>query len=267
VYGAAVSRELISNVTDVVVDEIKAWQARPLEEVYPILYIDGLRLRIKDNGVVTTKVAYLAIGVDLEGRKHALGVWIQDSEGAKFWQKVVIDLRNRGVRDILIACCDGLTGLPDAIRSIYPDTVVQTCVVHVIRNAMRFVSYKDRKKVATSMRAIYTAATVDAAELALKDFDTAFGAQYPGAIDVWHNAWPEFVPFLDYPVELRKIVYTTNAIEDQVGIPVPRAGFADGRLRHPQQRQHLGGASQHHESRYARTPWPGAGTVWRRVGR
>ncbi len=126
VYGAAVSRELISNVTDVVVDEIKAWQSRPLDEVYPILYIDGLRLRIKDNGVITTKVAYLAIGVDLEGRKHALGVWIQDSEGAKFWQKVVIDLRNRGVRDILIACCDGLTGLPDAIRSIYPDTVVQT---------------------------------------------------------------------------------------------------------------------------------------------
>ena len=138
-------------------------------------------------------MAYLAIGVDLEGRKHALGVWIQDSEGAKFWQKVVIDLRNRGVRDILIACCDGLTGLPDAIRSIYPDTEV-----HVIRNAMRFVSYKDRKKVATSMRAIYTAPTVDAAELALKDFDTAYGAQYPGAIDVWRNAWPEFVPFLGH---------------------------------------------------------------------
>jgi putative transposase len=213
VYGASVSRELISNITEVVVDEIKAWQARPLDEVYPILYIDGLRLRIKDNGVVTTKVAYLAIGVDLDGRKHALGVWIQDSEGAKFWQKVVIDLRNRGVRDILIACCDGLTGLPDAIRSIYPETVVQTCVVHVIRNAMRFVSYKDRKKVASSMRAIYSAATVEAAELALKDFDTAYGAQYPGAIDVWRNAWPEFVPFLDFPVELRKIVYTTNAIE------------------------------------------------------
>lgn len=123
-----------------------AWQSRPLDEVYPILYIDGLRLRIGDNGVITTKVAYLAIGVDLEGRKHALGCWIQDSEGAKFWQKVVIDLRNRGVRDILITCCDGLTGLPDAIRSIFPDTVVQTCVVHVIRNAMRFVSYKDRKK-------------------------------------------------------------------------------------------------------------------------
>lgn len=213
VYGAAVSRELISNITEVVVDEIKAWQSRPLDEVYPILYIDGLRLRIGDNGVITTKVAYLAIGVDLEGRKHALGCWIQDSEGAKFWQKVVIDLRNRGVRDILIACCDGLTGLPDAIRSIYPDTVVQTCVVHVIRNAMRFVSYKDRKKVATAMRAIYTAPTVDGAELALKEFDQHFGAQYPGAIDVWRNAWPEFIPFLDYPVELRKIVYTTNAIE------------------------------------------------------
>ncbi|KZS63748.1 hypothetical protein A4G26_01380 [Mycobacterium kansasii] len=151
--------------------------------------------------------------MDLEGRKHALGCWIQDSEGAKFWQKVVIDLRNRGVRDILIACCDGLTGLPDAIRSIYPDTVVQTCLVHVIRNAMRFVSYQDRRKVASSMRAIYSAPAVDATELALKEFQTVYGQRYPGAIDVWHNAWPEFVSFLDYPVELRKIVYTTNAIE------------------------------------------------------
>jgi putative transposase len=213
VYGAKVSRELISNITEVVVDEIKAWQSRPLEEVYPILYIDGLRLRIKDNGVVTTKVAYLAIGVDVDGRKHALGCWIQDTEGAKFWQKVVIDLRNRGVQDILIACCDGLTGLPDAIRSIFPETVVQTCVVHVIRNAMRFVSYKDRKKVAAAMREIYTAASVDAAELALKEFDGKFGGQYPGAIDTWRLAWNEIIPFLDYPVELRKIVYTTNTIE------------------------------------------------------
>ena len=213
VYGSKVSRELISTITDVVVDEIKAWQSRPLDEVYPILYIDGLRLRIKDNGVVTTKVAYLAIGVDVDGRKHALGCWIQDTEGAKFWQKVVIDLRNRGVQDILIACCDGLTGLPDAIRSIFPDTVVQTCVVHVIRNAMRFVSYKDRRKVAAAMREIYTAPSLEGAELALKDFDAKFGEQYPGAIDTWQLAWNEFVPFLDYPVELRKIVYTTNAIE------------------------------------------------------
>jgi len=212
-YGINASRELISNVTDVVVDEIKAWQSRPLDEVYPILYVDGIRLRIKDNGVVTTKVAYLAIGVDVEGRKHALGCWIQDSEGAKFWAKILSDLRNRGVKDILIACCDGLTGLPDAIRSIFPDTVVQTCVVHVIRNAMRFVSYKDRKPLARSMREIYTAPTLEAAELARQEFANQHGTQYPGAVDVWNNAWNEFTPFLDYPAELRKVVYTTNQIE------------------------------------------------------
>lgn len=213
VYGVNASRELISNITDVVVDEIKAWQSRPLDEVYPILYVDGIRIRVKDNGVVTTKVAYLAIGVDVDGRKHALGCWIQDTEGAKFWQKVLSDLRNRGVRDVLIACCDGLTGLPDAIHAVFPDTVVQTCVVHVIRNAMRFVSYGDRKKIAKAMKEIYTAPTLEAAELGLAEFDKQFGAQYPGAVDVWRNAWDEFVPFLDYPPELRKIVYTTNAIE------------------------------------------------------
>jgi putative transposase len=213
VYGVNASRELISNVTDVVIDEIKAWQSKPLDEVYPILYIDGLRIRVKDNGVVTTKVAYLAIGVDVDGRKHALGCWIADSEGAKFWQKVLTDLRNRGVRDVLIACCDGLTGLPEAIGAVFPETVVQTCVVHVIRNAMRFVSYNDRKKIAKSMREIYTAATLEGAELALASFERQFGGQYPGAVDVWRLAWPEFTPFLDYPVELRKIVYTTNAIE------------------------------------------------------
>lgn len=213
VYGVNASRELISNVTDVVVDEIKAWQSRPLDEVYPIVYVDGIRIRVRDAGVVTTKVAYLAIGVDVEGRKHALGCWIQDTEGAKFWAKVLTDLRNRGVADILIACCDGLTGLPDAIRSIYPETVVQTCVVHVLRNAFRFVSYGDRKKVATAMRSIYTAPTLEGAELALAEFDKTWGAQYPGAVDVWRLAWEEFIPFLDYPVELRRIVYTTNAIE------------------------------------------------------
>lgn len=213
VYGVNASRELISNITDVVADEIKLWQSRPLDEVYPIVYVDGIRLRIKDNGVVTTKVAYLVIGVDVDGRKHALGCWIQDSEGAKFWHKVLTDLRNRGVRDILIACCDGLTGLPDAIRAVFADTVVQTCVVHVVRNAMKFVSYKDRRPVATAMRAIYTAPTLEAAELALADFEKQFGAQYPGAVDVWRHAWDEFIPFLDFPAELRRIVYTTNAIE------------------------------------------------------
>ena len=213
VYGVQASRELISNVTDVVVDEIKAWQSRPLDEVYPILYVDGLRIRVKDNGVVTTKVAYLAVGVDVDGRKHALGCWIAEAEGAKFWHSVLTQLRNRGLRDVLIACCDGLTGLPDAITTVFPQTVVQTCVVHVIRNAMRFVSYQDRKKIAASMRTIYTAPTVEAAELALKDLDTQWGHQYPGVIDVWRRAWSEFIPFLDYPVELRRVVYTTNAIE------------------------------------------------------
>jgi putative transposase len=213
VYGVNASRELISNITDVVVDEIKAWQSRPLDEVYPILYIDGIRIRVKDNGVVTTKVAYLAIGVDVDGRKHALGCWIADTEGAKFWQKVLADLRNRGVRDILIACCDGLTGLPDAINAVFENTVVQTCVVHVIRNAMRFVSYGDRKKLVAAMKEIYTAPNLEGAELALKEFDKKFGEQYPGAVDVWRLAWEEFIPFLDYPPELRKIVYTTNAIE------------------------------------------------------
>jgi len=213
VYGVNASRELISNITDVVVDEIKAWQSRPLDEVYPILYVDGIRIRVKDDGVVTTKTAYLAIGVDVDGRKHALGCWIQDTEGAKFWQKVLADLRNRGVKDVLVACCDGLTGLPDAIRAVFPDTVVQTCVVHVIRNAMRFVSYGDRKKVVKAMKEIYTAPTLEAAELGLAAFDKQFGAQYPGAVDVWRNCWDEFIPFLDYPVELRKIVYTTNSIE------------------------------------------------------
>jgi putative transposase len=213
VYGLEASRQLISNVTDVILDEIKLWQARPLDEVYPIVYVDGIRLKIKDNGLVTTKTGYLVIGVDIEGRKHVLGCWIADSEGARFWQKIMTDLRNRGLRDILIACCDGLTGLPDAIRSAFPDTVVQTCVVHVIRNAMKFVSYQDRKKLATAMRAIYTAPTLEAAELAMASFEEKFGPKYPGAVAVWRNAWNDFIPFLDYPAELRLIVYTTNAIE------------------------------------------------------
>lgn len=213
VYGVEASRQLISNVTDVVLDEIKLWQSRPLDEMYPIVYVDGIRLKIKENGLVATKVAYLVIGVDVEGRKQALGCWIADSEGAKFWQKIMTDLRNRGLRDILIACCDGLTGLPDAIRAAYPDVIVQTCVVHVIRNAMKFVSYQDRKKLVAAMKAIYTAPSVDAAELAMASFEEKFGTKYPGAVAVWKNAWSDFIPFLDYPPQLRLIVYTTNAIE------------------------------------------------------
>jgi len=213
VYGVKASRELISNVTDVVTDEIEIWRNRPVDEVYPIVYVDGLRIKVRDKGAVTIKTAYLVIGVDVEGRKHALGCWIAETEGAKFWHSVLTQLRNRGLRDILICCCDGLSGLPEAITSAFPDTVVQTCVVHVVRNAMRFVSYQDRKKIAAGMRTIYTAPTVEAAELALTDLDGEWGRQYPGVIDVWRRAWNEFIPFLDYPVELRRVVYTTNAIE------------------------------------------------------
>ena len=213
VYGVNASRELISNVTDVVTDEIELWRNRPVDEVYPTVYIDGIRIRVRDKGAVTVKVAHLVIGVDIEGRKHALGVWIAEAEGAKFWLSVLTELRNRGLRDILICCCDGLSGLPEAVTTAFPNTVVQTCVVHVIRNAMKFVSYADRKKVAAGMRTIYTAPTLEAAELAFAGFEAEFGEQYPGAIDVWRRAWNDFVPFLDYPPELRRIVYTTNAIE------------------------------------------------------
>jgi putative transposase len=213
VYGVKASRELISNVTEVVTDEVEIWRNRPVDEVYPIVYVDGIRIKVRDKGAVTVKVAYLVIGIDTEGRKHALGVWIAEAEGARFWHSVLTQLRNRGLRDILIACCDGLTGLPEAITAAFPATVVQTCVVHVIRNAMRFVSYQDRKKVAASMRNIYTAPSLEAAEVELKNLDKEWGTQYPGVVDVWHRAWDEFIPFLDYPPELRRIVYTTNAIE------------------------------------------------------
>lgn len=213
VYGVAASRELISNVTDVVTDEIELWRSRPVDEVYPILYIDGLRIKVRDKGAVSIKVAHLVVGVDVDGRKHALGLWIAENEGAKFWHSVLTQLRNRGLRDVLITCCDGLSGLPEAITAVFPDTVVQTCVVHVLRNAMRFVSYGDRKAVVKDMKAIYTAPTLEAAELALSALDQTWGAQYPGMIEVWRHAWNEFVPFLDYPSELRKVVYTTNAIE------------------------------------------------------
>lgn len=213
IYGIDASPALISKITDVVVDEITAWQNRPVDEVYPIVYVDAIRVRVRHEGVVTVKAAHLVVGVDVEGRKHVLGVWIDATESAKFWNSVLTQLRNRGLKDILILCCDGLTGLPDAARAVFPDVVIQTCVVHVVRNAMRFISYGDRKKVAAGMRAIYTAPSIDAAEAALGEFEAEYGRQYPGAIEVWKRAWNEFTPFLEYPPELRKVVYTTNTIE------------------------------------------------------
>ena len=212
--GTELSHETISNITDAVLEEVKAWQARPLEEIYPIIYLDALVVKVRDGHQVRNKAAHIAVGVDLEGVKHVLGIWVQTTEGAKFWAGVCAELRNRGVRDVLIVCCDGLSGFAEAIEATWPQTTVQTCVVHLIRAAMRFVSYTDRKKVAAALKPVYTAPTVEAAEAELLAFaESALGRKYPAAVMTWRNAWDRFIPFLAFPPELRKIIYTTNAIE------------------------------------------------------
>ena len=213
-YGASISHETIANITDAINDVVKEWRSRPLEEVYPIVYIDAIRLRIRDGGAVRIKACHLVVGVDVAGRKRVLGMWIEQTEGARFWTQVMTELRNRGVRDVLIVCCDGLTGLPEAIAGVWPKAVIQTCVVHLIRNCMRYASWKDRKVIGAALRPIYTAATVEAAELALEEFAASeIGRRCPAAVAAWRRAWDEFVPFLDYPPAIRRVVYTTNAIE------------------------------------------------------
>ena len=212
--GTDLSHETISKITDAVAEEVKAWQSRPLEEFYPIVYLDALVVKVRDGHQVRNKAAHIAVGVDLDGVKHVLGIWVQTSEGAKFWAGVCAELANRGVRDVLIVCCDGLSGFPEAIEATWPHATVQTCVVHLIRASMRFVSYADRKKVAAALRPIYTAPTVEAAESALFDFaGSELGARYPAAVATWENAWERFIPFLEFPPPVRKIIYTTNAIE------------------------------------------------------
>jgi putative transposase len=197
-----------------VLEEVKAWQSRPLEEIYPIIYLDALVVKVRDGHQVRNRSAHIAVGVDLEGTKHVLGIWVQASEGAKFWAGVCAELRNRGVRDVLIVCCDGLTGFPEAIEATWPATTVQTCTVHLIRAAMRFVSYQDRKRVAAALRPIYTAPTVEAAECELLAFaESELGRRYPAAVATWENAWERFISFLASPPEVRKIIYTTNSIE------------------------------------------------------
>jgi putative transposase len=213
VYGAQVSPALISNVTEVVREEIAEWQNRALDAVYPILYIDAIVVKIRDGGSVVNKAAHLVIGVDLEGRKQVLGMWIEPREGSRFWLNVLTSLRNRGLRDALVVCCDGLTGLPDAIGQVWPEAIVQTCVVHLIRSSMKYVPYGERKKIAAMLRPIYTAPTAAAAESALDALRTAFGRTAPGVISAWERAWETFTPFLDFPLEIRRVLYTTNAIE------------------------------------------------------
>lgn len=215
VYGADVSHELISNVTDVVHEEIKTWQNRPLDQLYVIAYIDALVVKIRTDGVVVNRPAYIVTGVDVEGFKQVLGVWIgpSEGEGKAYWLTVLTEVKNRGVEDMLIVCCDGLTGLPDAIRTVWPKAEVQTCVIHLIRNSMKYVSYGDRKKVVAGLKPIYTAVNTDAAQAALDALRKEWGQKYPGMIAAWERAWEEFIPFLKYPKEIRKVVYTTNAIE------------------------------------------------------
>lgn len=212
-YGASVSPALISNITDVVQDEIVTWQTRPLDAFYAIIYIDALVVKVRDGGMVRNKAAYLAVGVDADGFKHVLGLWLGGDEGSSFWAGVLAELRNRGVTDVLFVCCDGLKGLPEAVRATWKDATVQTCVIHLIRSSMKYVSWKDRKKAAALMRPIYTAVNEAAAKAALENMRREYGKKAPGMIAAWERAWDEFVPFLKFDAAIRKVIYTTNAIE------------------------------------------------------
>jgi transposase-like protein len=215
-YSIEVSPQFISRATERMQEEIIEWQNRPLEAVYPVLYVDGLHVAVRSGnnaGAVTKKCVHIVLGVSISGHQEVLGLWIEESEGARFWLKVFNDLKARGVQDILILCGDGLKGLPEAVEAVYPKTEVQLCVVHQIRNATRFVSFKDRKTFCADMRPIYTAPTIEAAELALQALDSKWGVKYPMSIASWKNNWQRLTTFLRYPVELRKMVYTTNTIE------------------------------------------------------
>src|ERR1700712_596063 len=212
--GTEISRETISKITDSVLEEVLEWQRRPLDPMYPIVYLDALVIKIRDGHQVRNKAAHIAVGVDVDGIRHVLGIWVQPTEGAKFWAGVCAELANRGVKDVLIACVDGLTGFGDAIAATWPQTIVQTCTVHLIRASMRFVAYGDRKPVAAALRSIYTAPSIDAAEIALQEFaGSAWGQKYPTAVRAWESAWERFTPFLAFSPAVRKIIYTTNAIE------------------------------------------------------
>ena len=212
-YGAEVSPTLISSVTDAVMDEVKAWQARPLDALYPIVYLDCIHAKVRDSGAVRVKAVYLALGVNLNGDKELLGLWVAQTEGAKFWLQVTTELKNRGVQDIFIACVDGLKGFPEAIEAVFPKTAVQLCIVHMVRYSLNFVSCKLRKAVAADLRTIYTAATIEEAEMRLVEFAAKWSAGYPAIVQSWQRNWARIVPFFDYPAEIRKVIYTTNAIE------------------------------------------------------
>ncbi|MGC0388437.1 IS256 family transposase [Bradyrhizobium sp. USDA 241] len=212
-YGTEVSPDLISKVTDAILDEVREWQSRPLEAIYPVVFFDALRVKIRDEGMVKNKAVYVVLGITASGEKDVLGLWIEQTEGAKFWLKVMNDLRNRGVADILIAVVDGLKGFPEAINSVFPKAMVQTCIVHLIRNSLSFVSWKDRKAILPSIKAIYHAENADAALLRLEDFEAEWGKRYPAIGAAWRRAWEHVIPFFAFAPEIRKMIYTTNAVE------------------------------------------------------
>jgi putative transposase len=211
-YGTEISPSLISSITDAVADEVKAWQARPLDPVYPIVYLDCIHVKVRE-GAVRVKAVYLAIGVNLAGEKEVLGLWLAQTEGAKFWLQVVTELRNRGVQDIFIACVDGLKGFPEAIEAVFPKAAVQLCIVHMVRHSLNYVSWKRRPEVAADLKRIYQSASADEAEQRLGEFEAKWDAKYLPIGQSWRRNWARLIPFFDYPPEIRKVIYTTNAIE------------------------------------------------------
>ena len=211
-YGTEVSPSLISSITDAVTEEVKAWQSRPLDPIYPIIYLDCIHVKVRE-GAVRVKAVYLAIGVTMTGEKEVLGLWLAQTEGAKFWLQVVTELRNRGVQDIFIACVDGLKGFPEAIEAVFPRAAVQLCVVHMVRYSLNYVSWKRRPEVAADLKRIYQSATADEAEQRLGEFEAKWDDDYLPIGQSWRRNWPRLTPFFDYPPEIRKVIYTTNAIE------------------------------------------------------
>lgn len=213
IYKVEVSPSLISTVTDAVLEDVKAWQSRPLEALYPIVYLDAIHVKMRTAGHVQTQAVYLALALTMEGEKELLGLWVGEAEGAKFWLSVLTELKNRGIQDILIAAIDGLAGFPDAIASVFPKTQVQLCIVHMVRGSLRYVAWKERKAVSRDLRAIYRAPTLEAAEAALETFEELWDARFPMISRKWRTNWQNLTPFFDYPPEIRKVMYTTNAIE------------------------------------------------------
>jgi putative transposase len=213
-YGTDVSPEFISSVTDAVMEEIMAWQARPLEPMYPVVFFDALRVKIRGDGVVSNKAVYLALGIQADGQRDVLGLWIENTEGAKFWMKVFNDLKVRGVQDILIAVTDGLKGMPESLGAVFPATTLQTCIVHLMRNSLEYASWKDRRALAAAIKPIYTAASAQAAEAELEAFEQGeWGQKFPSVVAAWRGAWDRVIPFFAFPPAVRKVIYTTNAIE------------------------------------------------------